>query len=417
MKEMPASPQAPKIIWLIHQYASTLETGFGGRHFYLARYLARLGHKVYVVAGSFTHQLQAPPLLTDDVLVENVEDFHFVWLKLPSYPQAHSRKRVLNWFRFNRMLARLPATLPEPPDAILYSSPALPAFIGASRLARQFKVPLTLDVRDLWPKTLVEIGGYSSHHPFIVFLQWLEDKAYRESDMVISNLENAIEHMRTRGLEASRFAWLPNGVSPEELESPEALAAHVRALLPEGKFVVGYVGTLGVANALGSLIEAAALLKDHDDIAFVLVGDGKEKNALQRQAELRGLDNTIFLDSIPKRQVQSLLASLDVCFLGWRDEALYQYGIGANKLPEYLASGRPVVHAYSGNCDPIRRAGAGLTVPAGNARAIAQAILDLKNMPASARAEMGGRGRTLAMEQYNYEILAAQLARLMLDRK
>ena len=406
-----------KTFFIINQYASTPETGMGGRHYYLAQELAKQGHKVYLIAASYTHLLRQPPKMPGDVWLQPVEGFQFVWLRMPSYPEAHSKKRVLNWFRFAWMLGKLPRWVPDKPDAILYSSPTLVGYLGARRLARIFRVPLSFEVRDIWPLTLIEIGGYSPRHPLIRFLQWIEDKAYRDSDRVISNLKNAVEHMKMRGMNPDKFAWIPNGFSLSEVAHPEPLPANVRAQLPLNKFIVGYTGTLGVANALDTLIEAADRLKTYDDIVFVLVGGGKEKLHLQRLVEEKGLNNVVFVNPIPKAQIQTMLASFDACFIGSRNNHLYRFGIGANKIPEYFLSGRPVLHAYSGKCDPVEDAAAGFTVPAENAEAIARAVLDLKALSSLQRDKMGQNGRAFATTHHEYGALAARLANVMLEKQ
>src|SRR5690606_26096320 len=167
--------------------------------------------------------------------------------------------------------------IPERPSAVLCSSPSLISFLGAKRLARRFQARLVFEVRDIWPLTLTEIGGYSRKHPFIRFLQWVEDMAYRDSDRVVSNLKFAVEHMVNRGMRRPKFKWIPNGISVDEVRVSTTLNDNVAAIIPKGKFIVGYTGTLGFSNALDTLIEAANILRDYSDIAFVIVGDGKER--------------------------------------------------------------------------------------------------------------------------------------------
>lgn len=406
----PRRSDRPLTLWIINQYASSPSTGYAGRHYYLARELAAQGHQVYVVAASFTHLLRESPRVDGDVTIETIDGVHMVWLRMPSYPHAHSKKRVWNWLRFAWALRRLPSALPESPGAILYSSPTLVGFLGAQRLARRFDVPLIFEVRDIWPLTLMQVGGYSERHPVMRFLQWIEDKAYRESDRVISNLKNAVEHMQARGMDPAKFAWVPNGFSMAEVSKPEPLDPSTRAQLPRDKFIVGYTGTLGVANALDTLLDAAERLKNEDDVAFVLVGGGKEKPALQRRAKEKGLKNVVFIDPIPKAQIQTMLQCFDVCFIGLSKEPLFHFGVSPNKLFDYLISGRPIIYSIdSGAYRPVDEAGCGLTVPAEDSGAIAEAVMKLKMLSEAERGEMGGRGRAYALGKHEYGELAGQL--------
>jgi hypothetical protein len=255
-----------KTFWLINEYASTPETGMGGRHYSLAKELARQGHTVYLIAASYTHLLRTPLALDKVYMIEAIADrFNFVWVKMPEYSDAHDKKRVLSWFIFAWKLLKLPEIIKTKPDAILYSSPSLVAFLGAQRLAKKSQAKLAFEVRDIWPLSLIELGGYSPKHPFIRFMQWVEDKAYRDADVVFSSLPNAVEHMVTRGMSREKFQWIPNGFNVSELQKPEPLTVATQSALPKGKFIIGYTGTLGVANALGCFIEAAELLKDRTD--------------------------------------------------------------------------------------------------------------------------------------------------------
>lgn len=402
-----------KTLWIIHQYASTPDTGMGGRHFYLAEELAKLGHKVYVVAASANHLLHTQPHLTSKFTFEKISGFTFVWVKMPPYAEAHSKQRALNWFLFPWRIQKLTQVIVDKPDAVLCSSPSPIAFLGAERLAKKLKAKLIFEVRDIWPLTLTEIGGYSPKHPFIRLMGWVERRAYKNADLVVSNLKNAVEHMVTQGLRREKFVWIPNGFSLTEVSQKTPLNKQATNQLPKNKFIVGYTGTIGVANALDSLIEAAAILRKNKDIAFVLVGRGKEKQALQALATGKKLTNVTFIDPIPKIEIQAMLSRFDACFIGWLNDNLYRFGIGANKIPEYLYSSIPIIHAYSGACDPILEASAGLVVEPQNPQALATAIVKLCEMTPAQRREMGQNGRKAALEQYEYGKLAKKLEKLL----
>lgn len=385
----------------------------GGRHYYLARELANQGYQVYLIASAAHHLLREKPQLEGHLKIETVEGFTMVWVKMQDYDEAHSKQRALNWFLFPWRIQKLPRVIADSPDAILVSSPSPIAFLGAQRLAKKFKARLVFEVRDIWPLTLTEIGGYSVKHPFIKLMQWVEDKAYRDSDRVVSNLKNAVEHMANRGMSPDKFAWIPNGFSMDEVSLNAPLNAKAESQLPKSKFLVGYTGTLGVTNAMSTLIAAAERLKEYADIVFVMVGDGKEKSDLQQLVDQKELANVYFVDPIPKVEIQAMLAQFDGCYIGWLNDSLYRFGIGANKIPEYLFSGKPVIHSYSGACDPIEEAGAGLRIPAEDDQQLADAILSLYRMKLDTRTVMGTNGKRAAMEQYEYSQLARKLASVL----
>lgn len=403
-----------KTIWIINEYASTPHTGMGGRHFYLAKELAKQGCKVYLIASSPHHLLRQPPSFDGGYKFENTGDFTFVWVKVGGYSEAHSLKRVINWFRFPLSIQKLRKILPSKPDAILASSPSPFVFLGAHRLARKTQARLVFEVRDIWPLTLIELGGHSKNHPFIRMMQWVEDFAYKKADAVTSNLYHAKEHMVSRGLEPGKFTWIPNGFSIDEVNNNEPIPHEVKQLLPKNKFIIGYTGTIGVANALHVLIEAAEIVRNQSTISFVIVGDGKEKQNLMNSVLKKGLMNVMFLDPIPKVQVQSMLQNFDACYIGWLDESIYRFGIGANKIPEYLVSGKPTIHSFSGPSDPFKKAGAGLTVRAEDPHALADAIIKISEMASTERLAYGENGKKEALNQYEYGPIATRLKKVLI---
>ena len=403
-----------KTIWIINQYSSTPETGVGGRHYYFAKSLAQLGYEVYLVGSAFTHLLREPPVLENNFKVEPIADnFNFVWVKMPTYAEAHSKKRIANWFSFAWKITKLKNILPKP-DVILYSSPSLVGYLGAEKLARDLSVPLAFEVRDIWPLTLCELGGYSENHPFIRLLQWIEDRAYKNSDFVLSNLKNSYEHMQSRGMKPEKFAWVPNGFLKEEVESAQPLEQSTLDQLPKDKFIVGYAGTLGIANALDSFIRAANELRVYSEIAFVLVGNGKLKQRLQQQVNELGLTNVYFVDAIPKRQVQSLLKVFNVCYIGLTKDPLFRFGVSPNKLFDYLYAGKPILYAIdSGRYTPVTDSESGIQIEPENVEHIVDGVLRLYNMSPEERAIMGRNGHQEAVQSYEYGSLTKKLASIL----
>ena len=399
-----------KTIFFINQYSSTPETAMGGRHFYIAQELAKKGHQVYVIAGRYSHLLRNPKQFSEKYLIEEImPNFSFVWINLPEYAEAHSKQRVLNWFKFAWVLMGLKKSSLQKPNVILYSSPSPIGSLAAQYLAKSFKVPFIFEVRDIWPLTLIELGGHSVKHPFIRLMQWIEDRSYQKAKFVFSNLFNAIEHMQNRGLDKAKFHWVPNGVSLAEVSAKEPLSVDIFKQLPQDKFIVGYTGTIGVANAIDDLIEAAQLVSHHPDIHFVLVGSGKEKQEMQNKAQGLKLTNISFINPIPKKQIQSMLEHFDVCYIGWQKNPLYRFGIAPNKLPEYLYAGKPIIHAFSGKGDIVQQANAGITIEAEDPQAIADAVMRLYGLSDSERSVLGNNGHQYVLQHLEYKMIAEKL--------
>lgn len=334
-----------KKIWMVNQYTSTPEIGMGGRTYYLSKYMAEQGHDVKLIGSSFNHVLRKPKEQKELFEVEKVDKFDFVTIKMDKYKHAHDKKRVLNWFKFSYYLTRLTEVISEKPDVIVVSSPSLVSFLGAWRLARKTKAKLVFEVRDIWPDTLIQVGGFSRSHPFIRFLSWVEKKAYSQSDFVISNLKYFNRYLEEKKKSYKEFIWSSNGFDSSEVSVPEALPETVSSLIPEGKFVIGYTGAIGLCNNLDYLIDAAESLKDAEQFHFVIVGDGSHKEHLVTKANEKKLANVTFIDPIPKKQIQSMLQRFNACYIGLSQEPLFKYGVSPNKLFDYLVSGRPIIYA------------------------------------------------------------------------
>jgi glycosyltransferase involved in cell wall biosynthesis len=404
-------------IWIICQYAMSPESGGYLRQHFLARELARAGHDVYVIAARVNHMMTHPEAKCAAPFQEPGDGYTMVRLDTIAYPHAHHKKRILGWMQFGWQLPNLMRRGLPKPDAVLYSSPNLLSFLGAERAARKAGARLVFEVRDIWPLTLTHIGNINPRHPFMRLLQWIEDRAYRVSDAVISTLPNAHEHMVSRGMDRAKFHWIPNGADLGDDEMRQALDPDVAAQLPRDRFLVGYVGTLGEANYLDPVLDAAALLKERTDIALVIVGGGRCKQALQARAAAEGLVNVTFIDPIPKPQVQSMLACFDACVLSMLHSPLYRFGVSLNKLTDYFVAARPVIYAAeTGAYNPVHAHQAGLSIPPGDAEAFAEAVTQLQALSAKERAAMGQRGLACISSEYDYTRLGTLLETILLSK-
>lgn len=403
-----------KTFFIINQYASTPERGIGGRHYYLARELVNLGHKVYLIAASNTHLLRNPHNLRNDYKLENISGLKFVWIKTSKYKYAKDKKRIWNWFLFALKLLKLSKIVPDKPHTILYSSPSLISFLSAFYLAKKFNSKLVWDIRDIWPLTLIKLGKFSKFHPFIIFFQWIENFASKKSDFITSNIPLAINHLLKKGVKKKNFLWIPNGFSEDDFKKKKILNLSTANKIPSEKFIIGYSGTIGMANALNILLDAAFLTKNYNDIHYVLVGDGSSTKEIREFILVNKLQNVSLLKSIPKKEIPSLLEHFDVCYAGLSKSSIYKYGIALNKLPEYFMSGKPIVLSLDSVYKPVELAKAGLTVPAENPQAIVNAIFKFKKMTLKKRIQVGKNGKNYAKKNHDYFKIAKNLEKVLM---
>jgi len=382
------------------------------RHYHLARGLVRRGHTVVVVSGSRSHLFTSPPRVSRPFTLELIDGVTYCWVAVPRYERAVSVGRVLNMTAFALRLERLPVHRLARPDAILVSSPSLFPLPVTARWARMFGARLIFEVRDLWPLTLRELGGLPTWHPLVVLMQWLEDYGYRMADRVISVLPAARDHMVSRGMDSRKFRYLPNGIDLTDPAIDGEAPGAVRDAVRPGIFTVGFVGTLGRANVLETLVDAARMLEP-DEAQIVVVGHGPERDQLASRAA--GLRNLIFVGPVPKLQVAATLELFDACYVGYRHTPLYRFGVSPNKLYDYMASGRPVLFAADAANQPVREADCGRTVPPEDPAALAAAIRSLAACSPGERERLGANARAYVEQRHDYERLTDELARILLD--
>ena len=400
-----------KCIWIINQYVGSPLHGMEYRHYYLAEEMVKTGHKVVVISGSYSHLYSKLPLVSDKFSFENINGIEYCWVKVPPYGKSTSIKRIFNMLVFTWKLFSLPQKKMSKPDAVYVSSPSLFPILFASRIAKKYKAKLLFEVRDIWPLTLQELGNLSSKHPLIFFLQWFENYAYRKADKVISVLPGAKEHMVQHGMNPQKFVCIPNGIATSDTNVNKSAAQTILNKIPPGKFVVGYTGSMGVSNALDYFMQAARELKINSEILFVLVGKGEEKQNLREYA--KDLNNVLFFDAVPKDAVQLIIERFDVCYIGWKKEALYRFGISANKIFEYMYSGKPVLHAVSAFNDPVADARCGISVEAENVKEIVNAVKKLSVMSSEQLNSLGKNGREFVIKNHSYQALAAKVVELI----
>ena len=417
------------ILYLNH-YAGSPALGMEFRPYYLAREWVRAGHRVQIVAADFSHVRARQPLAGDEV----VDGIAYRWLPTPRY-QGNGIGRVWNIARFlSQVWAQSRRLVDEfKPDAVIASSTYPMDFWVARHIARLSRqragapgrgAVLVHEVHDLWPLSPIELSGMSPKHPFIRLCQAAEDAACRDADVVVSMLPKVSGHLAAHGLDLRKLHIVPNGITLDEWPQPgqgpmpalpalrDDVAAAIAAQRAAGRTVVGYAGSMGLPNALDVLLDAAESMRG-EPLAFVLVGDGHERERLARRVVDEGLTNVTMLPPIPKAQIPALLARIDIAYIGWQRVPIYRFGIAPNKLMDYMMACCVVLHGVEAGNDPVAESGCGLTVPPESHAAVADGLRRLAALPAAQRAAMGQRGRAFVLANHTYPVLAQRFIEAM----
>lgn len=399
-------------VWWVNHYAVTPDQPGGTRHYDLATELAQRGFRVKVFASDVNLSTRKHTRLQDSELykIETLDNIDFVWVRSCEY-EANDWRRAWNMLSFAGNLTRVAPRLARqsPPAVVIGSSPHPFAALAALYVARRVKARFALELRDLWPQALVDMGGISEAHPGVLAMRALERYLYRNAELFIILARGSRDYLRGRGIADDRILYIPNGVHLGHFQAGQD-RQNTRKRLGFERFTLVYTGAHGPANSLETILRAGQLLKD-EPVEFVLVGSGPAKEELVAQAAAEGVPNVRFLDPVPKAEIPSLLAAADAGVITLKNAKAFAYGISPNKLFDYMAAQLPVICSVPGEMAAmVQEARAGLTTVPEDAESLAGAVRCLLSLPQCERDEFGHNGLAFLTRHYCREVLADRLA-------
>lgn len=392
-------------IWIINQYCGSKVHGMNFRSWYFAKELKKKGYHPNIISASYSHLFYKLPKTKGKFTLEDVDGIPFTWVKVSKYKGSQSIGRVLVMIQFMVNLFFLPKKKLKNPDVIIVSSLSPLPIINAYLWSRKYKAKLIFEVRDIWPLSLIEIGGFSKLNPLVLFFGWFEKFAYKKADKVISLLPNAKPHMESRGMNKDKFIHIPNGFNLEEMKKSKELDKSISNLIPKNKFIVGYTGSLGASNAMEYLIEASNHLENNENIHFVIFGKGQHLEKLKNNAK----NNVSFLGQIDKSEIQSAISFFDVCYIGWHNHSLYRFGISPNKIFDYMYAGKPIIHSVNTTNDFVKIAEAGISILPENPKEIANAVSKISKIENKKLKKWGKNGKKHVEENHTFSHLTELL--------
>lgn len=398
--------------------AGSRKHGMAHRIYQFSEMFIKEGHRVMIVAASYSHARTINPNVISQITKEAIEGIEYRWIKTPKY-EGNGIKRVIHMFTYNFKLWLYANKFAKEfkPDIVISSGVTSLDFIGCRRIANKSKAKIILEVGDLWPLTPIELGGFSTKHPFIKVLQLAENYAYKNTDALVSLLPCAKEYMAEHGLHPDKFNYIPNGVVENDwvernADLPEEVNALINNLRKNNNILVGYTGTHSVSNSLYTLLDVAENVSDKQ-IHFILVGKGQIKEDLIRIVKEKKITNVHFLSPIPKKLIPSFLNRMDFLYTGFQKQSLYRFGISPNKIYDYMMAKKPIIQAINAGNNLVEEANCGLYAEPENVDEIAKAILKIKNMSDDEREKLGNNGYEFVMKNHTYTILSKRFLTIM----
>lgn len=291
-------------------------------------------------------------------------------------------------------------------DVLIASAPPFFIHIAGETASRLRRIPLVMEVRDLWPDYLVGMGmlrpGVSTRALFA-----LEKYLLRQGSRVVVVTESFKQRVAEKGIASDRIEVIPNGVDTQQYFAEEAPAPLPELKKLPGEFIVGYVGNFGAGQGLTAIVEAAAQFSGGDaDVRFVLAGDGPEKKQVIAKAKELGLEAVSVHPPIPKEQTRGFYNACDVCLVPLAPFPILQETV-PSKIFEIMACERPVLASLDGEgARIVRQSQAGLVTRPGEPREIADAIRQLMGMSDAERRALGTNGRQFVTRFYSRDVLA-----------
>lgn len=358
-----------------------------------------------MVISSDSNHLANFPKFKNTYTKEIIDNVETVWIRTRRYHGSSSIGRIMSWFDFELKLLRLNNKSLPSPDIIIVSSLSLLTILNGIRLKHKYDCRLIFEIRDIWPLTIIQVGGYSRWNPFVLLLSWIERRGYKKADTIIGTMPNLGVHIQEVIGSNEKCFCIPQGFEPSLYENPLPLPDnYIEQYLPHGKFIVGYAGSIGMSNALETLVDCALELKDNEFIHFALVGDGDQLEAFKQKTSQ--LKNITFLPRINKQQVLTVLVHFDVLYDSVKNISLYDYGLSRNKWIDYMFASRPIIASYSGYQSMLNEAECGTFIPAEDLLSLKEAIMSYGSLSKDQLNKIGERGKQWLMRNRTFHKLA-----------
>lgn len=382
----------------------------------LGREWVRLGHRVTVVTSAPNHPTgKLHPGYKNRLLFRETIDGIEV-IRLWTFLAANEGflLRTANYVSFMLSAALQSVRLPRP-DVVVSTSPQFFCGLSGYLVSRFKRRPWTLEIRDLWPESIVVVGAMKNKTAIAV-LESIERFAYRKADRVITVTDSFVDHVAKRGAARDKIGVIKNGVDLATFTGDADATAFRAEHGLTGKYVAAYVGTHGMAHQLETILDAAALTRDDPRIAYLMVGGGAERARLVAERDKRGLANVVMLDQQPRTAMPVIWGASDVSLVLLRNSPLFETVL-PSKMFEAMGMRRPMILGVRGEALALlNEARAGIGIEPGNAGELAAAVRRLAADPAFADT-LGQSGRTFVEANFDRKVLARRyidiLARLI----
>ena len=263
-------------------------------------------------------------------------------------------------------------------DLIVATSPQFFTAVSGRWLSLCKWKPWVMEVRDLWPESIKAVSAMKSDNMVFSYLEWVEKRLYKSAEKIIVVTDAFRDKIASRGIDKNKISVVKNGVLMEKFKPVEKNRQLISRLGLEGKFIFGYLGTHGMAHKLDFIVECAAKITD-EDIHFLFIGNGAQKENVRNLAEQLKLSNCTFLDSVPKNEIADYISITDVALVNLMKSETFLTVI-PSKIFENASMQKPILLGVEGESKSIiEQYDAGICFEPENEAAFLDAVYRLKS--------------------------------------
>lgn len=403
-------------IWIVNHYAIPPSMGGLVRHYYFSKYLQKKGHNVKIFTSSKIHNTDINMIQDKSLYKEQMMDgVEYTFVRSRDY-KGNGLDRIINMidtpFKIQKAMKQFYKH--EKPDVIYTSSPDLFVALFALIFGRRHKIPVVVEIRDLWPESIVEYNGMSEKNLIIQILYQLEKWIYKKADSLVFTMPGGKDYLKDKGwhktINMKKVFHVNNGVDLEEyLKNQNECVVKDEDLEAKDLFRVIYVGSIRHVNHLETLVECAREIKRKgiSGVLFLIYGDGTERAILEKTVLKEELP-VKFKGQIEKKYIPYILSNSSVNIINVMGASINKYGCSWNKLFEYMASGKPIISNLEINYDLIKKYHLGTSKSFGDSREYANEVLRYYYMEEEEYNNMCKNSLQL-VSQYDYKILTEMI--------
>ena len=409
-----------KKVWLMNHYATNMFFNKGGRHYWFAENLLKNGYEPTIFCANTRHNRGDTIVIPKGKYIKmTTENIPFVIVKTVNY-SGNGIQRINNMLMFAWNLFSIAKEYSRnfgKPDVILASSVHPLTLVAGIKIAKNFGIPCICEIRDLWPEAIFSFNNIREKSALGKILKAGEHWIYRKADALIFTKEGDIDYIKENkwdleqggDIDLDKAFYINNGVDIDAFNKSIKENTIEDSDLEKERYNVVYIGAIRPVNNVGKIIDAAVLLKENEDIQFLIYGDGNQRGILGKRVADEGLSNVKIKGYVNKKYVPYILSKSYVNILNY-SPTLYNWsrGSSSNKLFEYMASGKPLISTVKTGYSIIDKYKCGFELEHGTAEELAKAIIKIKRMPEREYIELGQNARIGALD-FDFKVLTKKL--------